>query len=173
MSGNTTPTPQPAAAGRAEQVVDAAVKLQTQLENSKYLEGGKTTQALDCSYFVYLALHAVFPEYQYLDSRGIIASDMFDKVDPPGPGDVIYFPPSTDQWWHDKKGATNPGRLFPGHVGIVISGTQWVGMQSSGTGRVVFTDQYFWGTRKSPSFYRYKGLNSADLAHLQARSATP
>ncbi len=137
-------------------VVEAAKHLAVELKSSSYLEGGKSRAALDCSYFVYLVLHSVFNNYAYLNSKGIVTSDQFRKIakESAKPGDIIYFEPSEDRWWAERN-PQSKNKVFPGHVGILISSETWIGRQTGSLGMVRLNDKYFWGTRTSPTFYRY------------------
>jgi cell wall-associated NlpC family hydrolase len=167
--GDTTTNTSDQAAGRAEQLVAAAISYETELRNSKYQIGGKSKTALDCSYFVYLVYNKVFPEYKYLDSAGIITSAQFEKVTSAAPGDVIYWEPSHDRWW-DHANPSVADKVFPAHVGIVLNQQEWVGRQTSSVGRVKFSDKYFWGTRTAPAFHRYKGVKTADTGYLSFKA---
>jgi cell wall-associated NlpC family hydrolase len=153
------------APGKDVQVVDAANRIAKKASGSVYQMGGKSLTALDCSGYVWLVFKEVFPEFEYLSSEALSKSDMFDKPAEPKPGDIIYFPPSTVTT------DANKTKIFPGHVGIVISDTHWIGRQSSKLGPVRLDDRYWWGARPAGRvFLRYKGLKVADLGYLKGRS---
>ena len=57
-----------------DKVVTAAKALAIQYKNSAYQMSGKSTNAFDCSYFIYLVFSSIFNDYQYLDSAGISSS---------------------------------------------------------------------------------------------------
>lgn len=145
--------------GNSGTIVEAAKRLAVELKGSNYLEGGKSRAALDCSYFVYLVLHSVFNNYAYLSSKDIITSDQFRKIakEHAKPGDIIYFEPSEDRWWAERNPQSKK-KIFPGHVGILISADTWIGRQTSSLGIIRLNDKYFWGTRTPPTFYRYQGI---------------
>jgi cell wall-associated NlpC family hydrolase len=152
------------APGKDVQLVEAAKRVAKLAANSKYTTGGKSHAELDCSGYVWLVFREVFPEFAYLSSEYLAKSEMFDKVATSQPADIIYFPPS-QVGAELKKGNT---REFPGHVGIVISDTEWIGRQSGSLGRVSLADKWWWGTRsKGQVFLRYKGLKVADLGYLK------
>ncbi|MDG3439386.1 hypothetical protein [Nitrospirillum amazonense] len=44
---------------------------------------------------------------------------------------------------------------FPAHVAIMLSSSEFVGMQSKGVGRVKVPDTWWWPRKKE--FFRYKG----------------
>lgn len=73
------------------------------------------------------------------ESSTSIASDRLQFQPVSGPtqaGDVVYFPPGPVPY-EFKKGNN---RVFPGHVAIMLSANQFVGMQSNGVGKVMVPD---------------------------------
>lgn len=153
------------APGKDVQVVAAAHRVAELARNSKYVLGGKSHTELDCSGYVWLVFKEVFAEFAYLNTVALHESDMFEKASEPKLADIIYFPPSTVTT------DANKTKIFPGHVGIVISDTHWIGRQSGKLGTVRLDDKWWWGARPAGRvFLRYKGLKVADLGYLKGRS---
>ena len=67
-------TPQSSAVGVRDRIVEKAKELAIKYKDSSYFMGGQGTSAFDCSYFVYLVLHEIFPDYTYCDSAAIASS---------------------------------------------------------------------------------------------------
>lgn len=132
------------------QVVAKAKELAIKYKNSTYLLGGKTTNAFDCSYFVYLVMSEIFPNYTYVASEGIKSSPSFVKRATGQPGDIIFFPKGQVPYAVKKQGDKT---LYPNHVGIVLDSVSWVGRQSSSLGIVLFTNPW-WGSRVC-EYYTY------------------
>jgi cell wall-associated NlpC family hydrolase len=143
------------AAGKRDALVTAAKALAVKLKDSSYKLGGKSETALDCSYFVCLALQQVFPEYTYLSSAAIADSSDFVLAKAPSPGDVIYFAAGQVPY-QVKKGDK---KAYPAHVGIVIDNSSWLGRQSSSVG-VVMNNNAWWGSRTA-LYYSYRKLDAA------------
>ena len=137
-------------------IVDAANAVNDRTSQTAYVLGGKSeATGFDCSYFVYLALHAVDPGYTYLSSINIANNTQFAPVtDGPKPGDIIYFSPGTVPY---------DGSRGVGHVGIVTQAgppLSFVGKQSRrGDGHVSLSNPY-WGSR-SYTVLRYQGSGAA------------
>lgn len=136
-------------AGKRAMIVAAAKKLAISNAKSTYLLGGKTKTAFDCSYFVYLVLNEVFPDYRYLSSAQIISANEFQEAPRPTEGDIIYFPPGKVP--HEV--AKGNQREFAGHVGIVLNGISWVGRQK-GSLDMVLNSNPWWGSR-TVKYYTY------------------
>ena len=140
---------------KRDALVAAAKALALKLKDSSYKLGGKSETALDCSYFVCLALQQVFPEYGYLSSAAIASSSDFVLAQTPSPGDVIYF--AAGQVPYQVKNGDQ--KEYPAHVGIVIDNRSWVGRQSSRVG-IVMNTNVWWGSRTA-SHYSYRRLDTA------------
>jgi cell wall-associated NlpC family hydrolase len=152
---------------RGLMVVSAATKFAARTATTPYILGGKTDKGYDCSWFVYVALHSVFPEYKYLSSGAIATSGMFEEVKAPEPGDVIYFPPGANPYEVQK---CNDNTRYPGHVAIVVDKDTFIGRQSISLG-VVPINQVWWGAR-SHRYLRYRGLKANDQIMLAHASST-
>jgi cell wall-associated NlpC family hydrolase len=150
MAPQTAPT-----SGKRDALVAAAKALAVKLKDSSYRLGGKSEAALDCSYFVCLALQQVFPEHTYLSSAAIASSSDFALTKVASPGDIIYFAAGPVPY-QVKKG---DNKEYPAHVGIVIDNSSWLGRQSSSVG-VVMNSNAWWGSRAAV-YYRYRKLDSA------------
>jgi cell wall-associated NlpC family hydrolase len=153
------------APSRAVQVIAAAQRFAAEDRGKPYVLGGKTRAGYDCSYFVYLALHEVFPDYEYLSTGAIASSPLFEEVTEPRPGDLIYFPPGQNPYQVQHHADE---RVYPGHVGIVVDGATWIGRQPNQVGPVPMS-QIWWASR-THRFFRYRGLKAADHAFLINRS---
>jgi cell wall-associated NlpC family hydrolase len=142
------------------QIVKKAEELAVAYRSSKYQMGGKTTEAFDCSYFVYLVFSSIFPAYTYLNSEAMI-SGPFKLATRPSPGDVIFFGKGQVPYELNKKKNVQE---FPNHVGIVLDSSSWVGRQSSGLGLVYFNDVWWWP--RGPKFYSYEKFDSAHVSYF-------
>ena len=136
-------------------IVAAAEAVNDRTSQTAYVLGGKSeASGFDCSYFVYLALHAVDPGYTYLSSINIANNTQFATVSDPRPGDVIYFSPGKVPY---------DGSHGVGHVGIVTQAgppLAFVGKQSRrGDGHVSMSNPY-WGSRPY-MVLRYQGSGVA------------
>src|SRR5262245_28482632 len=119
MSGETGGSK---AIGKRDAIARAAQTLAVTYKDSLYSLGGKTTSAMDCSYFVYLVFKEVFPEFTYMASDAIAGSPtVFTKAKTARVGDVIFFPKGQVPY-EAKKGNK---REFPNHVGIVVDAGNW------------------------------------------------
>ncbi|MEA1648275.1 hypothetical protein UAJ10_04500 [Nitrospirillum sp. BR 11164] len=120
---------------------------------ARYASPPVSDQAFDCSYFVWLVIRTVNPHFER-EASGAIAADRlrFQPVlGAPEAGDIVYFPPGPVPY-EVKKGHK---RNYPGHVAIMVSASEFIGMQSSGVGRVHVPDTWWWPRTKE--FYRYIG----------------
>jgi hypothetical protein len=155
---------------RRDRIIKTAQELAIRHRDSVYQLGGKTTTAMDCSYFVYLVFHEVFPEFQYMSSELIAASPaVFKESATPRNGDVIFFPKGQVPY-EVKKGNK---REYPNHVGIVLDAMNWVGRQTSSLGLVTHVNPW-WGSRPKRyySHVRFDAALSANAAAV-VRSLTP
>jgi len=160
MSGETGTS----AIGKREAIAKAAQSLAVTYKDSLYSLGGKSTSAMDCSYFVYLVFKEVFPEFGYLSSDAIAGSPtIFSKAKAPRVGDVIFFPKGQVPY-EAKKGNK---REFPNHVGIVIDAGNWIGRQTTKLGLVAMANPW-WASRPC-EFYSYLRLDSAPSASVAAK----
>jgi hypothetical protein len=95
---------------------------------------------MDCSEFVYAVYaNSRVPGFPYLNSHGIARSPLFEKVDVPLGGDIVY-------WSH-------------GHVAIVENPEtgEFIGSQSStGVARSNYKLNVYWKARIGRAFYRWK-----------------
>ncbi len=142
---------------QGERIAAAAEAVDSRVAYTPYQNGGKDERTgLDCSYFVYLALHAVDPAYQYNSSAAIAASPSFERVSDPRPGDIAYFPPSQVPY---QVAHHNDRRRYPGHVAIVTGPNAWVGKQNApGDGHVApGNNAYPWWASRPTIYLRYKG----------------
>lgn len=140
-------------------IVAAAQAANGRVAATPYQLGGKSeTAGLDCSYFVYLALHAVDGGYSYMSSDVIAGSSRFKHVTDPQPGDVVYFPPGQVPYQVSRH---NDLRRYPGHVGIVTGPESFVGKQSAaGDGNVgPASGAYPWWASRPHVYLRYQGSN--------------
>ncbi|HKQ23921.1 MAG TPA: NlpC/P60 family protein [Burkholderiales bacterium] len=142
--------------GSRDKIIAKAKELALKYRDSSYKEGGKDTVAFDCSYFVYLVMHEVFPIYAYANTSLIAASPNFKESENGKPGDIIFFPKGQIPY-AVKKGDK---RVYPNHVGIVLDSTSWVGRQSSSLGIVLFSNPW-WGSRAC-EYYTYYKIDSAE-----------
>lgn len=145
----------PGVIGNRNKVVENAKELAVKYRDSNYKLGGKGTSGFDCSYFVYLVLSEVFPDYSYLNSSAIISSPSFSKSSSRQPGDIIFFGRGQVPY-AVKKGDK---KEYPNHVGIVLDSVSWVGRQSSSLGIVLFANSW-WGSRAC-EYYTYKGMDAS------------
>ncbi|MEE3624223.1 hypothetical protein UCD39_09535 [Nitrospirillum sp. BR 11752] len=110
-------------------------------------------QAFDCSYFVWLVLKTINPHFERESSKEIAADRLNFKpiFGIPEPGDIVYFPsaqvPAEVRKGHKK--------MYPAHVAIMMSSSEFMGMQTSGPGRVQVPDVWWWPRPKE--FFRYIG----------------
>jgi len=136
-----------------DRIAAAAIVVWQTKQAATYASPPQSDQAFDCSYFVWLAIKAVNPLFKR-ESSASIATDklQFQAFSgPPQPGDIVYFPPGPVPY-EVKKGNKSS---FPGHVAIMLSANQFVGMQSNGVGKVTVPDLWWWGRPKQ--FFRYIG----------------
>ncbi|HEX4917195.1 MAG TPA: NlpC/P60 family protein [Limnobacter sp.] len=111
-----------------------------------YKWGGKTKEGFDCSGFVAFVFSSLFPENKgkfLTNVNGYIASEPFEDVEIPQPGDLIIF--------KSYQGAVN-------HIGILLSDKLWIGAQSKGVREVQMNNPYW---SQEPHFFRrYKSGSS-------------
>ncbi|PVX81287.1 NlpC/P60 family protein [Paraburkholderia unamae] len=134
-----------------ERIAKKAQDLLVKLKESKYLHGGKSETAFDCSYFVYLVFSDVFSDYKYMDSDAIVSSPLFAISQTPKVGDVIYFPAGEVPYTHKTADA---------HVGIVLDQQYWCGRQTHGGLAMVSFNNPWWGSRKH-QFYSFKRFDAS------------
>lgn len=95
---------------------------------------------MDCSELVYsVYFSSLVPGFPYLNSHGIAKSALFEKVDAPLAGDIVY-------WTH-------------GHVAIVENPEtgEFIGSQSStGVARSNYRTNVYWKSRPGRAFFRWK-----------------
>jgi cell wall-associated NlpC family hydrolase len=154
-------TSAPNVLSRGLMVVTAAKQYAARTATAPYVYGGKSDKGYDCSWFVYVALHSVFPEYEYLSSAAIATSPLFEEVSSPEPGDVIYFPPGANPYQVKRH---NDNTIYPGHVAIIVDKDMFIGKQSLSVGMIP-VNQVWWGSRVH-RYFRYRGLKTADQAML-------
>jgi cell wall-associated NlpC family hydrolase len=137
----------------SDRIALAAAQLWVTKQSATYASPTVSDQAFDCSYFVWLAIKRVNPVFER-ESSGQIATDTSrfqPVVGPAQAGDIVYFPAGPVP--HEiQKGVKH---AFPAHVAIMVSASQFIGMQSGGVGKVNIPDQWWWPRRKQ--FFRYIG----------------
>jgi cell wall-associated NlpC family hydrolase len=136
-----------------DRIAAAAIVVWQTKQAATYASPPTSDQAFDCSYFVWLSIKAVNNLFKRESSASIVSDRLqFQPVSgPTQAGDVVYFPPGPVPY-EVKKGNN---RVFPGHVAIILSANQFVGMQSNGVGKVMVPDLWWWGRPKQ--FFRYVG----------------
>ncbi|GGF09646.1 hypothetical protein GCM10011611_13930 [Aliidongia dinghuensis] len=147
------PDDQSPAATTSDRIAVAAAKLWQTKQAATYATPPVSDQAFDCSYFVWLAIKTVNPLF-VRESSDEIAKDrlQFQSVTgAPQAGDIVYFPAGPVPY-EVQKGVK---RSFPAHVAIMLSASQFVGMQSGGVGKVNVPDRWWWSRKKQ--FLRYIG----------------
>ena len=141
--------------GYRNKIVEKAKELAILHRDSSYKLGGKCTSGFDCSYFVYLVMNEVFPNYAYIDSTAIASSPLFRKASTGRPGDIILFPAGQVPY-AVKKGDK---KEYPSHVGVVLDSMSWVGRQTSSLGVVLFSNP--WWRSRSVEYYTYQKIDAA------------
>ena len=107
----------------------------------KHGEPDTTDDVMDCSEFVWTVYReALVPGVPCMKSHTLAGSSLFEKVDKPLAGDVVYW--------------------SQGHVAIVenpYTGA-FIGSQSStGVARSNYLTDFYWKARPGRAFYRLKG----------------
>lgn len=130
-----------------------AVEIARLVAGKPYIWGGKTLDGFDCSGYVSYVLKELFPNHSTqfeMNVAGYLKSDLFEDIEETDakPGDIIIFPASGGH---------------PNHVGIVYDTESWLGSQSSGVGRVKFSNSW-WGRRKR----KFRRLKTASTASIEA-----
>lgn len=161
---------------RRMQIADTAIALAKKLKEEKAKYDSPATDKtgfphpLDCSFFVHLVFKDVFNDYAYLNADQISTSALFKSTTSAMAGNVIFFPSGVNPY---NKGKPDENKVYPNHVGIVISNDAWVGMQSSGAGLVNLKGSW-WSPRSSKffSFLRLDaGFVSNNVGYLRSKFA--
>ncbi len=160
-SAKGSPTPQSIAA----RIVTAAHEAQKAAAGKKYTPAGNDPDTgFDCSgYVLYVLRRAIGDEFPKHDmtARQIAALALFEEIETPEAGALIFFPGMKDDSRKDND--------FD-HIGIVIDEANWIGSQSrTGVKKVLINHPYYWGPRQK-KILRYIGTKTAHIPYLIYRS---